>query len=79
MVLEEADPFHRLMNEHTVPAIQRAGFVPTIGVVLALGSVLCLLGFNVLVARRLLQLARAAPTEARRTWPAVERQLPIQT
>jgi hypothetical protein len=33
-------------------------FVPTIGLFISLFSVLCLLAFNVLVARRLLQLAR---------------------
>jgi hypothetical protein len=33
-------------------------FVPTIGLYIALFSVFCLLGFNILVARRLLQLGR---------------------
>ncbi|UCF35887.1 MAG: hypothetical protein JSU96_13765 [Acidobacteriota bacterium] len=34
-------------------------FVPTVGLFIALISVFCLMGFNVLVARRLLQIARA--------------------
>jgi hypothetical protein len=38
-------------------------FVPTIGLAISLGSVLCLTVFNVLVAVRLLQLGRAAPAE----------------
>jgi hypothetical protein len=52
-------------------------FVPTIGLFISLFSVLCLLAFNVLVARRLFQLARssalpptgdpAAPSAARRS------------
>lgn len=52
-------------------------FVPTIGLSLALGSVLCLTMFNVLVARRLLQLGGALPAEKGRTWPAVDRPLPV--
>jgi hypothetical protein len=36
-------------------------FVPTIGLAISLGSVLCLTVFNVLVARQLLQLGRAVP------------------
>jgi hypothetical protein len=39
-------------------------FVPGVGLYIALFSVFCLLGFNILVARRLLQLARAMPNEA---------------
>jgi hypothetical protein len=35
-------------------------FVPGIGLVISLGSVVCLLLFNLLVARRLWQLGRAA-------------------
>jgi len=38
-------------------------FVPTIGLFIALLSVFCLLGFNILVARRLLQLGRAGPID----------------
>ena len=38
-------------------------FVPTIGLSIALGSVLCLTVFNVLVARRLLRLGRGVPAE----------------
>jgi hypothetical protein len=38
-------------------------FVPGVGLYIALFSVFCLLGFNILVARRLLQLARAMPNE----------------
>ncbi len=36
-------------------------FVPTIGLGIAFGSVVCLVVFNVLVARRLLQLGRGQP------------------
>lgn len=38
-------------------------FVPAIGLAISLGSVLCLTVFNVLVARRLLQLGRTVPAE----------------
>jgi len=38
-------------------------FVPVIGLTISLGSVLCLTVFNLLVARRLLQLGRGAPAE----------------
>ena len=49
--------------------------VPSIGLSIALGSVLCLTAFNILVARRLLQLGRASGgrgTVARRA-PAARR------
>jgi hypothetical protein len=52
-------------------------FVPAIGLSIALGSVLCLTVFNVLVARRLLQLGRGVPAERGGTWPVVERPLPV--
>jgi hypothetical protein len=39
-------------------------FVPAVGLYLALGSVLCLMAFNILVARRLLQLGRRAANES---------------
>ena len=38
-------------------------FVPTVGLAISLGSVLCLTVFNVLVAWRLLHLGRAVPVE----------------
>jgi hypothetical protein len=52
-------------------------FVPAIGLSIALGSVLCLTAFNILVARRLLQLGRGVPAEGRGTWPVVELPLPV--
>jgi len=51
-------------------------FVPTIGLGIAFGSVVCLVVFNILVARRLLELGRAE-TVAGRHWPALAEPLPI--
>jgi hypothetical protein len=39
-------------------------FVPAVGLVISLGSVLCLLVFNLLIARRLLQLGQGRSNEA---------------
>jgi hypothetical protein len=50
-------------------------FVPTIGLGIAFGSVVCLVAFNILVARRLLQLGRGEPDAARS--PALMRSMPI--
>jgi hypothetical protein len=47
-------------------------FVPTIGLGISLGSVLCLAVFNVLVALRLLRLGRAVPAERGVAWPVGE-------
>jgi hypothetical protein len=50
-------------------------FVPTIGLGVAFGSVICLVVFNILVARRLLQLGRGEADTA--PSPALGRPLPI--
>jgi hypothetical protein len=50
--------------------------VPSIGLSIALGSVLCLTAFNILVARRLLQLGRDVPAGGGARWPG-ERPLPV--
>lgn len=52
-------------------------FVPVIGLSIALASVLCLLAFNILVARRLLQLGRDVPAENSGPRPIVDRPLPV--
>jgi hypothetical protein len=53
-------------------------FVPTIGLYIALGSVLCLVAFNILIARRLLQLGLRAPKEEGATPRlATDRPLPV--
>jgi hypothetical protein len=52
-------------------------FVPVIGLSIALGSVLCLTVFNVLVARRLLQLGRDVPAWSGGARPVVERPQPV--
>jgi hypothetical protein len=52
-------------------------FVPVIGLTISLGSVLCLTVFNVLVARRLLQLGRGAPAESGRTRPLAAPPVPV--
>jgi hypothetical protein len=52
-------------------------FVPSIGLSIALGSVLCLTVFNILVARRLLQLARDVPAWSGGARPVVGPQLPV--
>jgi hypothetical protein len=52
-------------------------FVPVIGLSIALGSVLCLTVYNVLVARRLLQLGRAAAAESGRTRPMAAPPVPV--
>jgi hypothetical protein len=53
-------------------------FVPTIGLTISLGSVLCLTAFNLLVARRLLQLGRGSPAESGRSLRVVE-PVPVTT
>jgi hypothetical protein len=50
-------------------------FIPTVGLAISLGSVLCLTVFNVLIARRLWQLGRAEPDAGRPSRPAVEHPL----
>jgi hypothetical protein len=52
-------------------------FVPVIGLSIALGSVLCLTVFNVLVARRLLQLGRVVPAKSGGARLLVESPLPV--
>jgi hypothetical protein len=51
-------------------------FVPAIGLYIALGSVLCLVVFNILVARRLLQLGHRA-TEDERAGPRLATEAPL--
>lgn len=46
-------------------------FIPTIGLGISLGSVLCLTAFNVLVARRLWQLGRAERSGRSGAWTGV--------
>ncbi len=54
-------------------------FVPGIGLFVSLGSVLCLLAFHVLVARRLLQLACGAGEVVRPAGPARDWAVPSMT
>jgi hypothetical protein len=52
-------------------------FVPSIGLVISLGSVVCLLAFNVVVARRLFQLGWDKREPGLASLPGFGRPLPL--